>query len=752
MKPERREDRMSFSAVVSVTVLIIVLVVLCIIFVGLINTSVEKQTDSFLGELVKFNRKLVDNSISTKIELLEEKKTFLRNAETMSDSDISSTLNLIRSDGDFNYIFYVDAEGKAYTLDGVSPRIVSGQYFKRALGGENVIYEELPDTDEQIYIYFDVPVTNSTGDIIGIIAARVTKEEFSAEFIRNVGNMVCSACVIDKNGEVVLSPDGDSCIFSTGDNIFDMGYFSAEECRDIKNNIQLSDSMGLTYVDTNMGRFMLGYSRSALDNRTVIVTFPYEYANNTTNLVRGYVTVFAICFILASIIFIGVIMVNFTKSIRKLKEQTEISEHLAYVDPVTGFNTWNKFRQVVPALLVDHSINYAMVSFDIDKFRAVNDMLGHEGGDKVLKQIAGIIDRNLNDDESFARNNSDLFYLLVSYKRKDELLQKLSNIISDIDYQITDFKIILSIGIYMIVDRNMSPRKMADRADLARRSVKNKTESSYSFFDVDMLAQVREEKEIENVMEQALETREFKVYYQPKVSLDDENRIVGAEALVRWIRDGKVIPPGRFIPLFEKNHFVLRLDMYVFEEVCIQQKHWMNMGRKPFTISVNMSRVHLQDAGFVSKLADICRRYGVPPEIFEIEITESAAFENLDVLERVFRELKEYGFHISIDDFGTGYSSLNMLKNLPVDVLKIDREFLSGAEENQRACDIIAHVISLAVALNMKTISEGIETEEQAQLLTKLGCNMAQGFYFARPVPVEEFEKRAYGVTEEGNK
>ncbi|MGN0596797.1 MAG: putative bifunctional diguanylate cyclase/phosphodiesterase, partial [Ruminiclostridium sp.] len=353
---------------------------------------------------------------------------------------------------------------------------------------------------------------------------------------------------------------------------------------------------------------------------------------------------------------------------------------------------------------------------------------------------------------SFARNNSDLFYLLISYKKKEELLQKISNIISDIDYQITDFKIILSIGIYMIVDRNMSARKMADRADLARRSVKNKNESSYSFFDVDMLSQVREEKEIENVMEQALETREFKVYYQPKVSLDDENKIVGAEALVRWIRDGKVIPPGRFIPLFEKNHFVLRLDMYVFEEVCIQQKHWMNMGRKPFTISVNMSRVHLQDAGFVGKLAEICRRYGVPPEIFEIEITESAAFENLDVLERVFRELKEYGFHISIDDFGTGYSSLNMLKNLPVDVLKIDREFLSGAEENQRACDIIAHVISLAVALNMKTISEGIETEEQAQLLTKLGCNMAQGFYFARPVPVEEFEKRAYGGTEEGTK
>lgn len=748
MGQKKRDDRLSPAVTGFVAVLVIVLIVLCGVFVGLINKSVEEQTNGFVEEMTKYSQMTVDERISTKIGILEEKAFMLKGAEEMSDGEIVETLNDLMSDNKFDYIFFINKKGEAYTGFGKGTKKANGLYFNRVLKGETVVYEELPDSEKTVYVYFDIPVRNVNGEIIGVGVGRILKEKFSSELMFNVQNTVCTAYVLDKNGEVILSPENEQSLFSTGDNVFEMDYFSDEERRSIKNNMQLTDSSGITYVDTNTGRYIVGYSHSDLDDRTVLITFPYECVNSTSNLVRTYAAVFAICFIIASIVFIGAVTVSFSISVKKLKEQTEISERLAYVDSVTGFGTWNKFEQTLSTLLVDHSINYAVVSIDIDKFRAVNDMLGHEGGDSILREIAQIINRSLTEDETFARNNSDLFYLLVSYKDKEELLKKIHNIISDVDYQITDFKVLLSIGIYMITDRNMSARKIADRADLARRSVKNKNESAYAFFDNEMLSQVREEKEIENIMEQALETREFKVYYQPKVSLDNKNDIVGAEALVRWIRHGEVIPPGRFIPLFEKNHFVLRLDMYVFEEVCIQQKHWINMGRKPFVISVNMSRVHLQDAGFVNKLAEICRRYNVPPEVFEIEITESAAFENLDVLERVFKELKEFGFHISIDDFGTGYSSLNMLKNLPVDVLKIDREFLSGAEENKRACDIIAHVISLAVALNMKTISEGIETEEQAQLLTKLGCNMAQGFYFAKPVPVEEFEKRAYGGAE----
>ena len=187
----------------------------------------------------------------------------------------------------------------------------------------------------------------------------------------------------------------------------------------------------------------------------------------------------------------------------------------------------------------------------------------------------------------------------------------------------------------------------------------------------------------------------------------------------------------------------------MFREVCKLQKTWKNMGYTPKVISVNMSRLHFPDPHFVDTLKGICDEYGIDTKYFEIEVTESAAYENINILMDVFSKIKAAGFHVSIDDFGTGYSSLNMLKDLPVDVLKIDRSFLTeDADEEENASKIIACVVSLASSLDISTICEGIETKEQANLLSKLGCDMAQGFYFARPMPVKDFEKLVYGTEE----
>ena len=248
-------------------------------------------------------------------------------------------------------------------------------------------------------------------------------------------------------------------------------------------------------------------------------------------------------------------------------------------------------------------------------------------------------------------------------------------------------------------------------------------------------------------MEDSLALGEFIVYLQPKYKLGEKNDIIGAEALVRWKHEDKIIPPGEFIPLFEKNGFVMKIDYYIFEEVCKLQKKYVSLGFKPKVISVNMSRLHIHKPGFVADLAEICRKYDLDTGCIEIEVTESAAYENMDKLNDIFNEIKSYGFYVSIDDFGTGYSSLNMLKDLPVDVLKLDRSFLTeNADEHENASLIIACIVQLSTYLGISTICEGIETKEQAELLSRLGCNMAQGFFFAKPMPVTEYEKIAYGI------
>jgi len=328
----------------------------------------------------------------------------------------------------------------------------------------------------------------------------------------------------------------------------------------------------------------------------------------------------------------------------------------------------------------------------------------------------------------------------MTYHDDADLIDRIKRIIQALEYEFTDFIPVLSFGIYRISNNNLiSVRKMGDHADIARQTIKYSEQSSYAFFSETMLELLREEKQIENEMQAALETNEFAVFFQPKFTLTNAPKLIGAEALVRWVKSDTVIPPVKFIPLFEKNRFIVKLDYYVMDQVCKKLKLWLHMGIDNLLVSVNMSRVHLSDPNFPEKLYQICKNNEIPTSLIEIEITESAAYESLDSLVEIFKKLKNYGFHISIDDFGSGYSSLNMLKDLPVDVLKIDREFLTESN-NVRANEIIGYVIKMAQSLGMETICEGIETDDQVDLLRNLGCDMAQGFFFSKPMSSEQFE------------
>ena len=250
---------------------------------------------------------------------------------------------------------------------------------------------------------------------------------------------------------------------------------------------------------------------------------------------------------------------------------------------------------------------------------------------------------------------------------------------------------------------------------------------------------------VENDMERALINREFQVYLQPKYSTKEEV-ISGAEALVRWIHPTEgFVAPYRFIPIFENNGFIIHLDDYMITEVARLQAKWIAEGKKVVPISVNVSRVHFAREDLAEHICKLVDQFGVPHNVIELELTESAFFDDKDMLLNTIKRLKAYGFEISMDDFGAGYSSLNSLKELPLDVVKLDAGFFREADEDGRGKVIVGDTISLAKKLDMKIVAEGIETREQVDFLATQDCDLIQGYYFAKPMPVAEFEQKAFG-------
>lgn len=282
---------------------------------------------------------------------------------------------------------------------------------------------------------------------------------------------------------------------------------------------------------------------------------------------------------------------------------------------------------------------------------------------------------------------------------------------------------------------------MYDRANLAAKHCKGNYIRNYAFYTRQMSQEIEKEQRIVNSMKSALENHEFVVFYQPKYGLSD-NQIAGAEALVRWKHPERgMISPGEFIPVFERNGFITKLDYYVWEQTCIQLRKWMDEGKNPLPISVNLSRISLYNKDIVNVICNLVDSYRIPRRLFQVELTESAYNTNPKAVQDMMQRLREEGFYILMDDFGSGYSSLNVLKDIVVDVLKMDMKFFAGDDREGRGENIMAAVIRMAKWLNMPVVAEGVERIEQVEFLRSIGCEYVQGYYFAKPMPVEEYEK-----------
>lgn len=468
------------------------------------------------------------------------------------------------------------------------------------------------------------------------------------------------------------------------------------------------------------------------------VLFSEERTNPFLNIIVTYRL--QICLVLV-VIMVTVI----TLTISAKRKKAEMLEKLAYTDPVTGRWNQSKFYKETEKINFKDG-KYAIGFINIENFKYINDFYGREQGDMVLKFMSQMLDDMMQPDGIYARVQADRFVFLTPYIDYNTLKYNFETYISNIEINISGFAdsvvVKSTCGVYLSEeDDSESVRDMVDKAAIAEKRTRDDSKSPIMFYDDSLNAEFIKNQEMTASMKKALENNEFVVYLQPKVDINSEIP-VGCEALVRWVSPEKgFIPPGEFIPLFEKNGFVTEVDFFVLEQVCKMLRRRINSGLPVFPVNVNQSRLHVNDRMYLSMLQDMLNKYDIPMNLVVFEITESAFIEDSHAMIGLINKMKALGFIFSMDDFGSGYSSFNLLKDMPVDELKIDKEFLESTDDSKKSRYIIEKIVQMAHGLDIRVVCEGVEREEQVEFLREIECDIIQGYYYSKPMPMDEFEK-----------
>lgn len=427
------------------------------------------------------------------------------------------------------------------------------------------------------------------------------------------------------------------------------------------------------------------------------------------------------------------------ENIIHLKETASLVNYLQ-MDTLTGVYSKETFLKKAKEVLNNNKQKqYALLYSDIENFQLLKDLFGEKTGDNLLVFMAKVLKHYVSESELCGRFESEHFVLLKEYDKKN-LHSELDTIVKTINDFPVNMNLRLRFGIYLVDKAKMSMHAMINRAILAVDTIRGRYGRYIAYYDKQIWEKQVHEQEILNCMEDAIAEEQFKVYFQPKYDLNSE-KVAGAEALVRWIHPEKgFMNPGEFIPLFETNGFITELDKFVWNKTCEYIQEWKKKGYPVVPVSVNVSRTDIYNPDFMDIIIGIIKSHGLEPENIHLEITETAYTENPHQIIEVVKKLKLLGFVIEMDDFGSGYSSLNMLNELPIDILKLDMGFVQG-DLSMNSNNILSFIISLAKWMDYAVVAEGIETEEQIQMLRNMDCNFVQGYYYAKPMPPEEFEK-----------
>lgn len=705
-----------------------------------IKTNLEREIISSLSEEAEENAALIEKEIDAKFGVLQ---SFANELSSTGDEieeirDMKSFVEVYN----FRRMGFVDLNGIAKTTDGFEKDLSFREFYQVGLKGESFITESLPETigdyTEDMINILSVPVYDNKGEIKGVLFATYLTEKFHEVIFSDSFQGEGYTYIVAGDGDVISSY-GDG-MQKEYDNIFiytgDAAQYDDAIQEKVENDMREKISRVGIGVNEDNDKYFYCYKpleiESADMNWYIFSIEPKSVLDERMHPIMRdiqFLTVILICIL---------VMANIVFLFYNVRRRQELFR-LAYKDSITGGDNFSNFKE--KAKKYENTEGY-VIALDISEFKLVNNVCGNASGDEVLKVIWDVILANCNDNEQAARVNADrfvIFWIERSKKTVTYRIEKLINEIEGISEQLSVPRLYPVIGIRAVEKLDDADKRYGE-ALRAKALVKNRRDRHYAFYDEIDYDTIVENKKLENGFEKALADKKFEVWYQPKFN-SHTGKIVGSEALIRWrADDGSLISPGRFIPLFEKNGNIIRLDEYVFREVCRQQKEWQKEGIQILPVSVNISRFSLYYSNVVEKYERIINYYDVDHKYVQIEITESAIIENTVIVELI-QKFHDAGFDILLDDFGSGYSSLASLNQMPFDTIKLDKSLVDyvGNENGEK---LLKFIVQLVQSLGMKITAEGVEYKEQLDFLENLNCDDIQGFYFSKPLMLADFSAK----------
>ena len=725
------------------------LVVLCFFLLALSGTALyglhesriellEECETNLLSE-VQASAEKVSECIDSKFEDLETIQDMIGISYGFGPEAVK-LLDTSKKHYQMDYLGIIDKEYTSYDNEGDVIPDMRTDNVERAMQGEYVVVRSVDEVSGDGVVFF-VPCYIED-EVVGVIYAKYAKESLVKEL--SIVSEEAAELVVDVSGNVILTAD------EAGNKMDGISWEELHRNRDVWGQKQQFDkeiqlkNCAVASLTIRSGKDIY-LAASKVENYEDFYVVRLTGSDMVEKEIEDELFRIYVLMALMALCIVGIVcfaVISFSKNRKEVYQA-------AYVDELTGLPSKAKHKMDAQELLDRQEKGYAYVTFDVDNFKYINEMFDYEYGNQLLIHIGKVIKKFTKKSELYARISADNFAVLwEDIGTKDELTNRIRELFQQImEYRepeetlnVCDMK--FSCGVYR-VDGVKDINTIRANANLARTECKKRVLEDIVFYDEELKNRRVEEKELEYEAKEALENNEFLVYFQPKYEVSTE-QIIGAEALVRWNHPVRgVLSPSSFIPVFEFNGFIVDLDLYVLGQVCELISAWLKVGITPVCISVNLSRVHLHEHDLVDRLLAVVNRYNVPPEYIEFELTESAFYEETESLLRIMSEIKKAGFRLSMDDFGSGYSSLNLLRRLPVDVLKLDKVFLEDCDETEdetRGKQIVMHVISMAKDLKMEVLAEGVETKDQKEFLQEARCDMIQGYYFARPMPLKEFE------------